>query len=109
MAKYQDGHYLELPRQIFTNSTFLNLSDSAKWLYFVLKEDEHKFTGSKEDFFFRSNEDLAKDCGWNIKKLERYKAELLKSGLITTWPMHWINKETGKKSEKHVTAYRIKA
>jgi len=108
MAKYQTGHYMELPRQIFSNQTFLNLSDSAKWLYLVLKEDEHRFTGKDETFFFRSNEDLAKDCGWKLTKLTRYKQELIKTDLIQTWQMHWLDKTTNKKSEKHVTAWRLK-
>lgn len=105
--KYQDGHYLELPRSIFADERFLRLSDSAKWLFFVLKEMEHRYTGESEDFFFRSNADLAESCGWNIKKLERYKPEILKSGLVESWLMHWKDKNTGKKSEKHITAYRI--
>ena len=107
MAKYQNGHYLELPRQIFTNSAFLDLSDSAKWLYLVLKENEHRYTGQNENFFFRSNADLARDCGWKLTKLTRYKQELLKTDLLETWQMHWTDKETGKKSEKHVTAWRL--
>lgn len=108
MAKYQRGHFLELPRSLFMDERFLNLSDAGKWLYLVLKEDEHKFTGKGEDFFFRSNEDLAKDCGWKRTKLTRAKDEIIKSGLIETWQMHWIDRHTKKKSEKHVTAYRIR-
>ena len=106
--KYQKGHYLELPRKLFIDERFLSLSDSGKWLFLVLKENEHKYTGPKEDFFFRSNEDLATDCGWKRTKLTRIKNELQKSGLIDTWQMHWIDKKTKKKSEKHVTAYRLK-
>jgi len=105
MAKYQSGHYMELPRQIFLDPTFLKLSDSAKWLYFVLKEDEHRFTRKGEDFFFRCNEDLAKDCGWTTSKLGRIKPEVVNSGLVQTWQMHWIT--NGKKSEKHITAWRL--
>ncbi len=107
MAKYQDGHYLELPRSIYTDYRFLQLSDSAKWLFLVLKELEHRFTGPDRDYFYRTNAELAQDCGWSIKKLERVKPQLANSGLIETWQTHWIIPETGKKSEKHVTAYRI--
>jgi hypothetical protein len=107
--KYQDGYFIQLPRDIFSNMQFLSLSDSAKWLYIILKELEHRYTGSsKEDFFFRSNQDLAEDCGWSLRKTIRVKKELEESGLIQTWQMHWIDKETNKKSEKHVTAYRLK-
>jgi len=109
MPKRSDKPYIELPRSIFINESFLKLSDSQKWLYVVLKECEHRYTGPKEDFFFRSNEDLAKDCGWTVKKLERVKSQLLENkDLLFTWQMHWIDKNTGKKSEKHVTAYRLK-
>ena len=109
MAKYQVGHYLELPREIYIDPAFLRLSDSAKWLYIVLKEDEHRFSGTNEDWFFRSNEDLSKDCGWKRTKLTRIKQELTKSGLIDTWQIHRLaDVDTGKKSEKHVTAYRLK-
>jgi hypothetical protein len=107
MAKYQDGHYLELPRAIFTDDRFLNLSDAGKWLFLVLKELEHRYTGENEDFFYRSNEDLARDCGWTKSKLVRIKPEVVNSGLVQTWQMHWIDKNTGKKSEKHVTAFRM--
>lgn len=107
MAKYQRGHYIELPRSIFTDERFLKLSDSAKWLFLILKELEHRYSGSKEDWFFRSNKELAEDCGWNIKKLERVKPELIESGLINSWQMHWRDPETGKKSEKHISAYRV--
>lgn len=107
MSKYQQGYFLQIPRSLFTDERFITLSDEAKWLFFVLKEDEHRFTGEGENFFFRTNADLARDCGWHIKKLERIKPEILSSGLVQTWKMHWIDPNTGKKSEKHVTAYRI--
>lgn len=107
MPKYLNGYFLQVSRHVFRNKTFLNLSDSAKWLYFVLKEVEHQFSGTNEDFFYRSNEDLAKDCDWNLRKLNRIKQELIASGLIQTWQMHWKDKETGKKSERHITAYRL--
>lgn len=107
MAKYQDGHFLQLPRSLFNDERFTGLSDAAKWLFLVLKEDEHRFSGNGEDFFYRSNEDLARDCGWTKSKLVRIKPEVVNSGLVQTWQMHWIEKSTGKKSEKHVTAFRI--
>lgn len=106
MSKYQSGYFIQLPRSLFKNERFMGLSDSAKWLFMVLKEDEHRYTGEGENFFYRSNVDLAEDCGWNIKKLERIKPEVLSSGLVETWMMHWT-KENGKLSETHVTAYRI--
>ena len=56
---------------------------------------------------FRTNEDLAKDCGLSLPVFKRAKSELIKTDLIQTWQSHYINKD-GKKSEKHFSAYRIK-
>jgi hypothetical protein len=46
MAKYQDGHFLQLPRSLFNDERFTELSDAAKWLFLVLKEDEHGSLGT---------------------------------------------------------------
>jgi hypothetical protein len=108
MSKYQQGHFIQIPRSLFSDERFLRLSDGAKWLFIFLKELEHRYTGEQEDFFFRSNDDLAEDLGWSRSKVIRTKQELINADIIQTWPMHWIDKETGKKSEKHVTAYRIR-
>ena len=107
MSKYQQGHFIQVPRSLFSDERFMQLSDSSKWLFIVLKELEHRYTGQGEDFFFRSNEDLAADCGWSLRKFNRIKQELITSGLIQTWYTHWQNSETGKKSEKHISAYRL--
>lgn len=110
MSKYQQGNFLQIPRDIFQDETFLSLSDSAKWLYFVLKEDEHRYSGTgknKTNWFFRSNKDLANDCGWSIKKLERIKKELIESGLIIMESRNWDFKTEGKKSEKHISCFRM--
>lgn len=103
--KYKDGNFLQLDRKLF-NDTYSNLSINAKWLYVVLVELEHKFTGKKEDFFFRSNEDLAKDSGMSLPTLKRAKKELMQTNLIEIWQTHYIY-QNKKKSEKHITAYRI--
>lgn len=105
--KRKHGNYVQLSRRLFNDENLSHLSINAKWLYVVLNELEHKWTGPNEDFFYRSNEDLARDCGFSLPTLKRAKKELKEAGLIQTWPMHWINSETGKKSEKHVTAYRV--
>lgn len=89
MSKYKEGNFLQFPRGVFEK--FHNAKTSTKWLYTILLELEHKFTGLKEDFFFRSIDDLSKDA-----KLSR-----------PAWQMHWVDKDTDKKSEKHVTAIRI--
>ena len=103
--KRKNGNYLHLSRGLFNDEKFQGLSIYAKWLYVVLNELEHKYSGDKVDFFFRSNEDLAKDAGLKLSTLKKAKAEL--KGIVQSWQMHWLDTETGKKSEKHVTAYRI--
>ena len=86
---------------------YKSLSQNAKWLFVVLNELEQKYTGENENFFFRSNEDLAQDAGMCLKTLKKAKRELLKTDLVKHWRMHFVNTKTGKKSEKTVSAYRI--
>lgn len=104
--KYKQGKFLQLSRDIFKDDKFMQLNTTAKWLYFVLCELEHKFTGPKEDFFFRSNEDLSKDANLSMATLKRAKRELKESGYIKTFQVHWKG-EDGKLSRKHITGYRI--
>jgi len=105
--KRKQGNYIQLSRKLFNDPAWQKLSRTAKWLYVVLNELEHRFTGAKVDFFYRSNEELAKDAGMSLPTLKRAKKELIKAGLIETWNMHWEDPETGKLSEQHVTAFRI--
>jgi hypothetical protein len=105
--KRKGGNYLHLSREIFNTPKWQQVSINAKWLYVVLNELEHKFTGPKEDFFFRSNEDLAKDAGMSLPTLKRAKKELKESGLVRMWNMHFVDKETGELSKKHITAFRL--
>jgi len=106
MSKYNGVNpFVQLSRSIFHKDC--KLSFRAKWLYTVLSELEHRYTGPKEDFFFRTQADLAKDTGMNPVSNRKYIKELVEYGYIKTWQMHWIDKETGKKSEKRVNAYRL--
>jgi len=105
--KRKDGNYIQLSRKLFSDERFLKLSRNARWLYVVLNELEHRYTGENVDFFFRSNEDLAKDASMSLATLKRAKAELKGKGIVQIWNMHWRDPKTGKLSEKHVTAYRI--
>lgn len=80
---------------------------STRWLYIHLNFLEHRLSGENEDFFFRSIEDLQRDIKMGrrqvidgIKRLEQLK-------LIKTWQMHWVDRRTGEKSEKHITAFKI--
>lgn len=105
MSKNGNTFYLQLSRKIFTDE-YKNLSREAKWLYVVLNELEHRYTGKNEDFFFRSNEDLSRDAQMSLPVLKKYKKELIESGLIQHWLGHFIRSD-GKKSEKKVSCYRI--
>lgn len=109
MAKYGNTHYLQLSRAIFTDE-YKHLSNGAKWLFVVLNELEQRYTTGREggeDFFFRSDLELSADAGISITTLKRHKAELKKSGLVHIWQAHFVDRQTGKKSEKKITAYRI--
>ena len=106
--KYKEGHFLQLSRNIFNDERFLKLTSSAKWLYVVLNELEHRYSGTEEDSFFRSNEDLAKDSGMSLATVKTAKYELIDVGIIITKQIHWVHKETNKKSRKHITAYKLK-
>lgn len=105
--KHGNKNYLELSRKIFTEK-YSHLSNNAKWLFVVLNELEQRYTGDKkEDYFYHSNEDLAKACNFGLSTLKKAKAELLKTDLVQSWQGHFVG-EDGKKSEKHFTYYRIK-
>lgn len=102
--KYKKGNYLQLSRNIFKEDT---LSVNAKWLYVVLNELEHRFTGKKEDFFTRSNSQLVADTGMSLSTVKKAKRELLsRTDLVQTWQSHFVSMD-GKKSKTHYTAYRI--
>ena len=104
--KHGNIFYIELTRYVFADE-YKPLSVNAKWLYTVLNELEHRFCGNNVDWFYRSNELLVNDTGMSLSSVKRAKAELLNTDLIQAWQMHWVDTETKKKSEKHVTAYRI--
>ena len=60
--KHGNTNYLQLSRKIFTEE-YSHLSNNAKWLFVVLNELEQRYTGDKtEDYFYHSNNDLAKAC-----------------------------------------------
>lgn len=104
--KYENGFYMQLTRKLWAEE-YESLSYQACWIYTTLKELEQRYTGVNEDFFFRSNEDLAKDCKMKLTNMKKYRDELLKTNLVHSWTGHFVDKKTGKKSEKKVTYYRI--
>jgi len=108
--KYKIGNFFQVDKEAHervTEAIRKGAPASIGWLYDVLCYDEHRFTGRKEDFFFRSISDLSADSGLSQRVVMRNLKCLKKLGVIETWWMHWIDKKTGKKSEKHVTAIRI--
>ena len=105
--KHGNTFFLQLSREIFADK-HKRLSQNAKWLFVVMNELEQRFTGEREDFFFRSNDDLARDCNWSLPTLKKAKRELLATDLVQSFYIHFENRETRKKSEKKVCAYRIK-
>lgn len=102
-VKYNNTFFMQVSREIWEH----DISDNAKLLFFWLNELEQRYTGVKEDFFFRTDADLAADLGWSLKTLKKAKAELKTTDLIATPKVHFTDKETGKKSRKWVTGYRI--
>lgn len=72
--KHGNSNYLQLTRSIFTEK-YKTLSNNAKWLFVVLNELEQRYTGDEKDYFFRSNEELAEDCGFSLAGLKRAKAQ----------------------------------
>lgn len=104
--KHGNTYYLELGRSIFNEHAYDELPMYSRWIFTVMNELEQKYTGKKEDYFFRSDEDLAKDCGLSIRTVQRYKKPLIDLKYIQHWNTHFIDKD-GKKSEKKISAYRI--
>ena len=110
MPKHGNINYLQVSRLLFNEEPYKSLSNNAKWLYVILKELEHRYTGKKEHSFYRSNDELAQDASFSLSTLKRAKAELLSTDLVETWRAHFVyNKGTPqeKLSEKRVAHYRI--
>lgn len=103
--KYKQGFYLQLSRKIF-DPKYSDLSTSAKWLYVVLCECEHKYTNGKQKWFYRSDTDLAEDTGWSLATVKRAKAELLRTDLVKIKRCHFLE-TNGKRSTRHITTYEL--
>lgn len=109
MAKYKNGDYCQIYNKAIKklNEHNQSVSYSTRWLYTHLCLLEHRLTGKREDFFFRSIKDLNKDTQISCRQLIESIKKLNQLNLIHSWQMHWIDKKTGKKSQKHITAFRI--
>lgn len=103
--KTGNTHYMEVPRDVWN----WNLSNKALVLYFWLNELEQKYTNGNKKYFFRSDEDLAKDLHWNIKTIKEAKAELKGTDLVDISYVHWwLDDSHTKLSKRKVTSYTLK-
>ena len=102
--KYGNEYFMQVSRHIVTNENCKGLSINAKWLYIVLNELEQRFCGGKNDFFLRSDKQLAEDTGMSEPTLKRAKAELRNTDFVEIGTGWYTSK--GRK-DKHVTSYRI--
>ena len=102
MSKYKEGNFIELYRIIFD---LPDLSIKARWLYCVLTNLEHKYTGKGKKWFFRKDEELSLDSGLSERTIIRARQELVSAGLIRVGKAHYIS--NGRKSSFTVTTYEI--
>lgn len=100
--KYKRLNFCQLHNKAIEilNSAKPKIPYSARWLYIQLNFLEHRYTGHKEDFFFRSIKDLQKDTGMGTKQIVQDIKLLNNLKLIHTWQMHWLDKETKKENRK---------
>lgn len=96
-------YFMQVSREIWKKE----LSDNAKLLFFWLNELQQQYNSDETDFFFRKDEELACDMGWNVKTLRSAKKELANTDLIQIGKYRWTNPTTRKKSEKAITSYKI--
>lgn len=82
MAKYKDGNFAQLNRDIFKDNRFRNLSMPAKILYFYLIELEHRYTNTNTNWFFASDRDLEQFTGLTRKTIGKAKRELANQQFI---------------------------
>ena len=66
-----------------------------------------RLSGEEENFFFHSIKQLQEETQISSKQIINSIKLLNQINLIHTWQMHWIDKKTNKKSEKHITAFKI--
>ena len=102
--------FIMIPCLLFDEEPYKNLSVNAKWMYVMLKHLSDKYAGKNRDFFYRSNAELAEDCGFSERTVVTAKAELIAAGLIKLGKVHFIyNSGTpdAVKSKKHISSYRI--
>ncbi|MBA7541191.1 hypothetical protein ES705_33498 [subsurface metagenome] len=109
MPKYKRIDYCQIYNKAIKklNNHNRKISYSTRWLYIHLCLLEHRLTGKKESFFYRSIKEIAKETHISYRLVIEGIKKLKKLKLIQTWQMHWTDPETKKQSEKHITAFRI--
>lgn len=107
--KYENTNYMQLSRVICNEEYVKKLSVGARMLFVTLNELEQRYCNSKTPFFYRTNEELAADMGVSVQAVKKYKKELknVAPELVRIRTGHFIDQNTGKKSEKHFTTYEI--
>lgn len=109
--KYDNMYYMQLSRCICDDEHVKRLSIGARMLFVTLNELEQRYCNNKTRYFFRTNEELAKDMGVSVNSIKKYKAELKANGkdLVHMGKGHWIYEKDGvrKKSEQYFTSYEI--
>lgn len=100
--KYNNTFFMQVSREIWNR----DLSDRAKLLFLWLNELEQRYTSTKQNYFYRTDEQLAEDMGWNIKTVRKVKAELKATDLIRTSRVRFIDKDK-KRSTFWMTGYTI--
>lgn len=102
--KYNSGNFFQVQKKLFE----YELSAGAFRLYVTLVMLEHRFTSGKSEneFFLRTDDQLAKDSQCSFNSLRKYKKELIDKGLIKVGIGHY-EKDNGTKSAG-ICSYRIK-
>ncbi len=106
-------NFFKLSNEVIEEESFRKLSDSAFRLLVYLKQKEHRYGKRNQRgqlYFWRTDEQIAKDMRKNIKTVKKAKKELIESELIQIDLMPYtITHPDGSTSlsKKHVTVYRI--
>jgi len=103
--KYKNGNWYQISKS--GRAKAKKTGPLGTLLYDTLVELEHNFTGKRENFFYRTLTELAADSSLSKSTVERLIPKLVEVKAIEAWQGHFINPETGKKSEKHMTFFRI--
>ena len=107
----KEGHYLPIPRLIFKHQGYKKLTVYSKLILFHLFELEHSFIkGNKKTYFFRSDENLAKDIGISRSQVIRAKKEFIEliPDILEIGYVHWwVDEEHTKLSKRKVTKYEF--